>query len=581
MYRCHREHTLEEIMKSFVSRTTMLIVLSAAVALADAGQLDEADPTATNPVGSGFVAPVAPAGFVYYHDIEIGTGGSRTLKIDICAPARDPGKKLPVLASIHGGGWNKGNKNDHANKLVSWAEKGYVGATFQYRLTPEGAKFPAQLEDVKLAVRYLKANADKYFLDPSKIAVWGSSAGGHLAALLATTGHVKELEGSGGWHQVDSSIACAVDFSGPADFTTEFSNRWSSVTKLLGQPAKVDLDKARAAMPGTYAAKSNASLLVLHGNADPVVPYTDSVYFVDQLRTAGADVIFGLVGGAGHSLSAYGWTAELAYAFLDWKLKGIGQRPADPPAPTPVPVTLTPRVPADASVPVVAYSFDETSTQELVQDKAAFGLNIALKRNNGEAQEYGEGKFGRALRFTQPASYVSNEMSSATDPMKALNFSSAMSLELWVKLDKPVSAYNKNGSAKLLYKVNGSKRGYELYLNGKDDLLKFKVWHSQDKRHEVSSGSVKLNQTDRWYHIVATCDGNDLIMYIDGEQTGITRDVGGIGVSENYDLKIGANSTSVESPSGIMGYIDELKMYAGALSVQQVKQLYQRGNASL
>lgn len=324
------QQTLKKISKIQTWAVTALFLAIPGIPAPVAAQDSNAAAPSAKPDDSIFVMPKLPKGFTYYHDVEIGKGGSRVLKIDICAPTKKPAKPLPVVAMIHGGGWNKGHKNKFAGTLAKLAAQGYVTASLQYRLTPEGAHYPAQLHDVKLGIRYLKAHAATYFLDPEKIAAWGSSSGGHLAALLGTTGDVPSLEGDGGWNNVNSSITCVVNFSGPADFTTDFANKWSSVTKLLGTNAKADSKKALAAMPGTYASKNDARFLILHGDKDNIVPYTDSVTLSEQLKKAGTDVTFGIVQGAGHAMGSFTWTSDIAHQFLSYHLKGEGIRPELP-----------------------------------------------------------------------------------------------------------------------------------------------------------------------------------------------------------------------------------------------------------
>lgn len=257
---------------------------------------------------------------VLYKDVPIGKGGDVTLKIDIVTPKEKPEKPLPVLVYIYGGGWNHGTKNDHTNKIAGYVDKGYIGVALEYRLTDK-TTFPGQLEDCKLAIRYLRANGDKYFMDTDRIGVWGSSSGSHLAALLGTTGDVKELEGNGGWEGYSSRVQAVVDWYGAADFTTEFANNWSSVSKLLGKNAFAVPDKAIAAMPGTYASKDDPPFLVMHGDKDQTIPYYDSVVFAQALKRAGVDLTFKIVKGAPHGFADFPDAAVMAWDFLDKKLK--------------------------------------------------------------------------------------------------------------------------------------------------------------------------------------------------------------------------------------------------------------------
>jgi len=272
-----------------------------------------------------FETPSVPDGWVYYHDVEIGKGGDKIMKIEIVAPKNDPGKLLPLLVRIHGGGWNKGSKDKFANHIVGLTKKrGYATASITYRLASKDYKnvFPAQIEDCKLAIRYLRANAKKYFIDPDKIGVWGNSAGGHLAMLLGTAPDVKELEGTGGYNDVSSKVACVVNCSGPVDFTTPFAFKYKSVNWLLGCDPKENPDKAKKAMPLTYASKNTCPILILHGDKDDVVPNSDSTNLYEGLKKAGVpDVTFKIIEGEGHNMKSPE-TTDLINTFLDKHLTG-------------------------------------------------------------------------------------------------------------------------------------------------------------------------------------------------------------------------------------------------------------------
>lgn len=266
-----------------------------------------------------FVYPAVPSDLQYLHDVEIGNGGNRTLKIEICYPKTVSSTPWPALVYIHGGGWNHGSKDLHAKKIIGYAKKGYIGVAIQYRLTGE-AIFPAQIEDCKLAIRYLRAHAEHYHLNPNKIGVWGTSAGAHLASLLGTLPEGK-FEGTGGWTSYSSRVQAVVDWYGPADFTTQFANDYSSVTALLGVNAFADLEKARSVMPGTYASSDTPPFLIMHGTADKTIPFTDSETFYNTLIEAGVNATLIPVEGAGHGLAAYPWASNTVWKFLDQHLK--------------------------------------------------------------------------------------------------------------------------------------------------------------------------------------------------------------------------------------------------------------------
>ncbi|MGC3963343.1 MAG: alpha/beta hydrolase fold domain-containing protein [Rhodocyclaceae bacterium] len=517
-----------------------------------------------------------PAGYTYYHDVFVGTGGNSNIYMEIVAPTTDPGKRLPVIARIHGGGWNHGDKNDQASAIVSDATKGYVGVSMMYRLTPTGAVFPAQLHDLKLGLRYLRANAAKYFIDPDKIGVWGSSSGGHLASLLGTTGGVAALEGTGGWSGYSTRVQAVVDASGPADFTTSFANAWSSVTALLGAPAKSVPELAHAAMPGDYATTDDPPFLILHGDADTTVPPADSVYFKDQLIAAGVDTTFSLVAGAGHSLSAYGWVSPLQRAFMDFNLRGVGTKPV-PPEYVPLPTEPTTPTEPDSLVPAAKWSLNEDATMNVLADSSQADPGVALKRNSTSGQASAAGKYGNAIHFLDGYSYLSNNVLNTEAEVMALNFktTSKMSAEAWVNLDTLPSTYvGTTGSAKLIYKINStSKAGYELYI-GPDNKPTFKIWLDGSVKYAVTAPTALT--TGQWIHLAGTYDGTALRIYVNGALANTTFWSGTFNDAGANDIKIGATTTNKSSTStGLMGWMDEIRLYDRALTDAEVLGRYQ------
>lgn len=284
---------------------------------------------------------VPPAGVKMYEDVLVGMAGNREIYASIAVPEVAPAAPMPAVVYIHGGGWNHGDRKQALGNISNYVlKRGYIGVALSYRLTPE-APFPAQIQDVKLGIRFLRAHAAQYFIDPSRIGVWGSSAGGHLAALLGTTGdleacswitldngntvQVPDLGGTGGWPEYSDKVQAVADWFGPADFTTEFANNYSSVTALLGgKKAFTVPNEARLAMPGTYASPDDPPFWIRHGDADSTIPYENSVKFAGQLTAAGVQVVdFKLVPGQGHGFTgAASDTANAeAWAFLDQYVK--------------------------------------------------------------------------------------------------------------------------------------------------------------------------------------------------------------------------------------------------------------------
>ncbi|HEV7843279.1 MAG TPA: alpha/beta hydrolase, partial [Pyrinomonadaceae bacterium] len=195
--------------------------------------------------------------------------------------------------------------------LLHFAERGYLCATIEYRLSDE-AKYPAQIEDVKTAIRYLRSQAKELHLDPQRIGVWGQSAGGHLAALLGTSGGVKELEGSGGRREFSSRVNAVVDWNGPVDFlepkelerlmAQKQAEGWKTIAmeRLIGGPVLENREKAARANPVTYVTRDDPPFLIMHGDEDQTVALSQSRLLYDALKAAGVDATLTVIKGAGH-----------------------------------------------------------------------------------------------------------------------------------------------------------------------------------------------------------------------------------------------------------------------------------------
>ena len=176
-------------------------------------------------------------------------GGHERQKLDLYLPEKADGP-LPVIVWVHGGGWLAGSK-DGGGPALPFVGKGYAVAAINYRLS-QHAKFPAQIEDCKAAIRWLRANAKTYNLDPDHIGVWGASAGGHLVALLGTSGDVKELEGKEGNTDQSSRVQAVVDWFGPTDLTKmggSHDQPNSPEARLFGGPVQENKEKAATSQP--------------------------------------------------------------------------------------------------------------------------------------------------------------------------------------------------------------------------------------------------------------------------------------------------------------------------------------------
>ncbi len=269
--------------------------------------------------------PKVPAGIVYEPDIQFGTGGDVKLSLDLARPEKLD-KPTACIVFIHGGGWQAGNRKVHTGHILKVAERGFVAATIQYRLVPQ-ATWPAQIEDVKCAIRYLRANAEKHQIDPNKIGAVGFSAGAHLAMLLGTMDPQDGLEGSGGHAGQSSKVKAVVAYFGPTDLSAEFPTKPfdipALIQALLGGTAAERPDAYKAASPITYVDQGDAPTLIYQGTKDVLVPFSQAAAMADAMTKAGMPGRVELLIGAGH-----GWgepeqshTVEGTQAFFKEHLK--------------------------------------------------------------------------------------------------------------------------------------------------------------------------------------------------------------------------------------------------------------------
>lgn len=284
-------------------RLTPALLLAASLCLA-------AEPS-QNPVakkGRPKMPPGPPPGVELIHDVEIGTGGGRTLHAEIARPKDPPQSPMPAVLWIHGGGWSGGSHKNNGALLL--APKGYFTASIEYRLSGE-AKWPAQIEDCKLGVRWLRANAAKYNVNPDRIGCWGSSAGGHLVACLGTMDDPK-FEGAGGHAGVSSRVQAVADYCGPADFSqgsggiqnARDGDDAPATLGLFGTPFKEKPDFWKQGGPAAHVKAGAPPFLIVHGNKDRTVPVAHSEKLAAALQKAGVPVDLIVVKGGGHGMTA-------------------------------------------------------------------------------------------------------------------------------------------------------------------------------------------------------------------------------------------------------------------------------------
>ena len=248
--------------------------------------------------------PPIPAGTTVHRDLAYVTNGHARQKLDLYVPAG--ASKPPLIIMIHGGAFKSGSKD--GQNPVPFLTQGYAVASLNYRLSGH-AIFPAQIEDCKAAVRWLRAHAGEYGYDPDRFGAWGGSAGGHLVTMLGTAGSAAKFD-VGENLNVSSRVQAVADNFGPTDFLQMDAHRLPSgmvhnvpdspESELIGGNLQDNPDKAKNANPITYVSSDCPPFLVIHGDSDPLVPHHQSELLVAALERAGVPVTFYTVKGGGH-----------------------------------------------------------------------------------------------------------------------------------------------------------------------------------------------------------------------------------------------------------------------------------------
>lgn len=241
------------------------------------------------------------------NDVEFARVGDRSLRLDLYLPGNDASvKHAGLVVWVHGGAWRAGSRK--RMPLVKLVDSGYAVASVDYRLSPE-AKFPAQVHDIKAAIRFLRAHHANYGLNADRVIIAGSSAGGHLAALVGVTNGHRELEGKVGKHLKQSSdVQAIVDFYGPTNFNTILKQstphglnvRVPALKLLLGGEPTAKKDLAALASPVSHVDKDDPPLLMIHGDQDPQVPINQSHELHGRYKRLGLPVQFEVVHGGAH-----------------------------------------------------------------------------------------------------------------------------------------------------------------------------------------------------------------------------------------------------------------------------------------
>jgi acetyl esterase/lipase len=266
-----------------------------------------------------------------HRDLAYVENGHARQKLDLYVPEK-AATPLPLLIWVHGGGWAAGSKDGCPPLKQGFAERGYAVASIGYRLSGD-AIFPAQIEDCKAAIRWLRAHAKQYGLNPDRFGVWGSSAGGHLVALLGASGGVREFD-VGAHLDVSSRVQAVCDYYGPTDLLQmdahalpearlKHDPATSPESRLIGGAIQENKEKTTRANPIVYVSKDDPPFLIVHGDKDPVVPIHQSQLLFEALKKAGVSVHFHTIKGAGHGQGFGGREIdEMVSSFFDRCLKG-------------------------------------------------------------------------------------------------------------------------------------------------------------------------------------------------------------------------------------------------------------------
>ena len=237
------------------------------------------------------------------------------LHLDLYLP-HAPTRPLPLIIWIHGGGWRDTLQTRSAPSMPAaplLTDAGFAVASIDYRLS-SAAHYPAQIEDVKAAVRFLRANAAEYGIDGHRIGAWGASAGGHLAALLGTTSD-GEFAGETDYSAHSARVSAVCDFFGPTDFlqmdahappTSQLVHDApdSPESELIGGPIQDHAELAQRANPIRYITPDDPPFLIVHGDQDRLVPFHQSELLANALQAAGVAMEFRRVEGIGHNFGA-------------------------------------------------------------------------------------------------------------------------------------------------------------------------------------------------------------------------------------------------------------------------------------
>ncbi|MEZ5952001.1 MAG: alpha/beta hydrolase [Planctomycetaceae bacterium] len=276
-----------------------------------------------------------PPGVRMEQDIPYIVAGDDAQRLDLYLPETPPKAPLPLIVHIHGGGWRSGNK--FPCPVVPLVGHGYAVASVEYRFSQQ-ALFPAQIQDCQAAIRWLRAHCDTYQIDPDHVGVIGASAGGHLSALVGTSGGKQAFPAIGGNEQQTDRVQCVCDIFGPSNFATvmqqaaddgnirnifKFNSPGDPYSLLIGAALDADSSKTAAVSPVYYVSEESPPMLIFHGTHDALVPYAQSAELAAALKAKRVDVWLQTLPGSGHGGPAFGKPAvqQLTRTFFDRYLK--------------------------------------------------------------------------------------------------------------------------------------------------------------------------------------------------------------------------------------------------------------------
>lgn len=240
--------------------------------------------------------PEPPPTLTLRRDVSYATVDGQTLAMDVVTPKVGKGP-FPAVLCIHGGGWSSGHKKEMLGCAYMLSQLGFVTTSIDYRLVPQ-AHFPAQVEDAKAAVRYMRSHAKELDIDPSRIGVVGSSAGGHLALFLGTT---DKLYNDASQSQVSSAVAAVVSLAGPTSLSLPLPpNSEKIAERFIGKSRRECPELFEKASPAHYLTAATAPVLMIHGNKDELVPYNQATTMLAACKKTGVDAELITIANGGH-----------------------------------------------------------------------------------------------------------------------------------------------------------------------------------------------------------------------------------------------------------------------------------------